>query len=74
MMRLEGAKKLLEGFAVMRGAADEQISRIPGLDLRCLVGPPILEEDTTNAPSVTQAKSASTGPLYVKDLVYRKIV
>lgn len=67
MMRLKGAKKLLEGFSVMRGAADEQISRIPGLDLRCLVGPPIIEEDTTNAPSVTQAGSS---PLFVKDVVY----
>ena len=68
MMRLEGAKKLLAGFAVMKGAADEQISRIPGLDLRCLVGPPILEEDAANAPSVTQASHGA--PLYVKDVVY----
>jgi hypothetical protein len=66
MMRLEGAKKLLEGFETMKGAADEQISRIPGLDLRCLVGRPIIEEDTTSAPSVTQ----SGAPRFVKDVVY----
>ena len=68
MMRLEGAKKLLEGFKTMKGAVDEQISRIPGLDLRCLVGRSIIEEDTKSAPSVTQSTQSGV-PRYVKDVM-----
>ena len=64
LMRSEGARKLLEGFRTLRGAVDEQISRIPGLDLRCLSGPPALIEDVFGAPSVTGSL-----PRYVDEIL-----
>ena len=54
MMRASGARKLHAGLSPMRGAVDEQLSRIPGLGHFALVGDPILEEDNVGAPSVTQ--------------------
>ena len=54
MMRASGARKLHAGLSPMRGAVDEQLSRIPGLGLFALFGDPILEEDNVGAPSVTQ--------------------
>lgn len=52
----KGAKKLLDGLETMRGSVDEQLSRIEGLNLFAYVGPNVLEEDTKNAPSVTNSR------------------
>lgn len=59
MMRPAGARKLLRGLWPMRGAVDEQLTRlILGTDgpfsLYCLIGEQVLLEDDVGAPSATQ--------------------
>ena len=51
----EAAETLSAGLWPMRGAVDEQFTRVPDLQSYTLNGPPILDEDCEAAPSVTNA-------------------
>ena len=60
----DAADKLLRGLWPMRGATDEQLSRVPGLELYALTGCQLLREDDAAAPSVTAAS-----PRTVRDVI-----
>jgi GR25 family glycosyltransferase involved in LPS biosynthesis len=58
MARPEGARKMLDGLFPMLGATDEQFSRID-MNLYCIIGPPLVQEDLLGAPSVTGSGSTT---------------